>query len=398
MSGVFYKIILYDVNILFMKIATNVERQMFGGIATSNLALLRSLEASGHTFIGIELPSERSIKGATMFWSFHPDFFQHRIIQVPDVWERFKIRNTHALDDIRAIWQPAVELLIDLLKVEKPDVVLLNGTYTVPWVLLQAAKSLKIPIVLRYAGVLTIETQGVADPHAREMYRLLEKSFMPNVDYAIFPSAVAKRVVEEVVTGYEIKNATVLPNPVFVPRLHYRSPNKQLVIGAVGRWSKVKNFQAFFRLHQGLRRQQTAHTARFITNHERTVRVPKTIEKIDSMGQSELWRFYRELDVLIVPSTFETFCNVAAEAVLSGTPVLVSETVGFSEVLQAFGLDDMVVPSFEKNSIIIDRVKRLSRRRVSFWTRRRLARYLDPNRVHRQIVDVLQDVINKKSR
>lgn len=378
-----------------MKIATNVERQIFGGIATSNLALFRSLEASGHTFVGIELPRERSIKGATMFWRFSPDFFQHRIIQVPEIWESFDIGTCQNLSEVKKFWALAITLATQLLKTEAPDVVLLNGTYIVPWVLLQAAKSLKIPVVLRYAGVLTIETQNMQNEHAREMYRLLEKSFVPNVEHCIFPSLVAKRVVEEVVTGGSIENAVVLPNPVFVPSSYSHHRPRTPIIAAVGRWARVKNFQGFFRLHKQLLKDEFAHRAMLITNHDSSSFVPKTVEQIPIMEQEQLWPFYTHLSLLVVPSTFETFCNVAAEALLTGTPVLVSETVGFAEVLNKFGLQNMVVPSFDDAQLISDRARQLSLSRVSYWKRRAIAKYLDPNRVHGQIVDVLKMVVKK---
>lgn len=374
-----------------MKIATNVDRQIFGGIATSNLALFRSLEESGHTFVGIEMPRERSIKGATTFWRFHPDFFQHRIIQVPDLWERYQIGDFEDLKGIKNYWSLAITLMIELLKAEAPDVVLLNGTYIVPWILLHAAKKLKIPVVLRYAGVLTIETQNVPDEHAREMFRKLEKDFVPNVSFCIFPSMVAKRVVEEVVTGKTINRAVILPNPIFVSKTYRHYQQGQPIIAAIGRWAKVKNFPAFFIAHKQLLKEKYKHRALLITNHDRSHRVPKTVEEIPIMAQDQLQQFYSCLSVLVIPSTFETFCNVAAEALMTGTPVLVSETVGFAEVLRKFKLDDMIVPSFDDVELVAARIKKLSGRRLSFWKRRALARYLDPNRVHQQLVDVLQD-------
>ncbi len=371
---------------------------MFGGISTTNYALFLSLERSHHTFVGIEMPRARSIKGATVFYRFSPNFFSHRIIQVPDLWENFSAYDLATLENLERYWKIAIDLTMEVLRDQKPDVVLLNGTGIVPWVLSQAAERLKIPMVIRYAGILTIETQ-MSRPRALELYRTVEKTFMPRVKHAIFPSAVAKRVVEEVVTGKPIENATILPNPIFVPKTYRNNYSGTPAIASIGRWARVKNFQAYFELHRKLRRQRFPHRAFFVSDRlvddTNGPKMPSTIEIVDPMSQDKLWQFYTHLNLLVVPSTFETFCNVAAEAVVTGTPVLVSETVGFSEVLKAFGLDNMVVSSFEDIELVAERAKILVKERVPFFKRRAIARYLNPNTVHTKLIQVLEDVISQ---
>lgn len=54
-------------------------------------------------------------------------------------------------------------------------------------------------------------------------------------------------------------------------------------------------------------------------------------------------KFYRKINVVIAPSHFETFGNVAMEAIAVGTPALVSKRMGVYEVFTRLGLDDLIL-------------------------------------------------------
>jgi glycosyltransferase involved in cell wall biosynthesis len=53
--------------------------------------------------------------------------------------------------------------------------------------------------------------------------------------------------------------------------------------------------------------------------------------------------FFRSVDIIAMPSVFECFGLVAAEALAAGTPVLLSPTVGVAEDIEAAG-SGLVVP------------------------------------------------------
>ena len=111
------------------------------------------------------------------------------------------------------------------------------------------------------------------------------------------------------------------------------------------------------------------------------------------MSQDDLRTFYRSIDLVIVPSHFETFCNEAAEALLNGCSVLVSKQVGFSEVLQRAGLGRMVVKTFEDPIHAAMTVKKLAKMPLSKKEREAVIRLIDSQSIHERIIDVLEKVL-----
>jgi glycosyltransferase involved in cell wall biosynthesis len=131
-----------------------------------------------------------------------------------------------------------------------------------------------------------------------------------------------------------------------------------------------------------------------ITSHwDERFGIPETIERKDSMDQEQLRAFYKSIDLLIVPSHFETFCNVAAEAIIHGCSVLVSENVGFAEVLRKAGLGRMVIASFDDPSVVAAAIRSLAESTLSKKEQDIVAKIVDPQKVHEDIVRVLTDVI-----
>ncbi len=76
------------------------------------------------------------------------------------------------------------------------------------------------------------------------------------------------------------------------------------------------------------------------------------------MSPTGLKRFYVTQGLVICPSIFETFGNVAMEAACLGIPVLVSEKMGCAEILRQVGLSNMVV-NFDDNEMVLAKVKEL---------------------------------------
>jgi glycogen synthase len=76
------------------------------------------------------------------------------------------------------------------------------------------------------------------------------------------------------------------------------------------------------------------------------------------MTHNELLRFYSAQGLIICPSLFETFGNVPMEAVCMGIPMLVSENMGYADILKMSGLDNMLM-SFDDPKKIAIRVKEL---------------------------------------
>ncbi len=323
-----------------MKIATNVQRDAFGGITISNLALFDWLEDKEDTIVGIEIISERHILGAVVFGRYLPSFFTHHIINGLDIFPYF---SWEKMGNPKKNWKPIIEATKKVLREEAPDIILINGTYNVPWILAHAAKDLGIPIVLRYAGVLQKE---VVHKNIFIRRRLLayEKWLVASAAAVIFPSSVCQKAVEKEITKAPVKQSVIIPNPANHYKTLLRRRVERYTMAAIGRWTPVKNFEAFVALHKQLLVENWPHRAVMVTSYwDKRFGLPETIKQQDSMTHDDLLKFYKSINLLIVASHFETFCNVAAEALVSGTSVLVSKNVGFSEILIKAGLKRMVM-------------------------------------------------------
>lgn len=373
-----------------MKIATNVNRDAFGGITISNLALFDWLEDKNDTIVGIEMVTARHILGPTIFRHYLPSFFTHHIINAIDIipnhsWEK--------RGDPRKKWGVLIESTKDILRQEQVDMVLVNGTYSAPWVLAQAANELGIPMVLRYAGVLQRE---IFHKNFFIKKRLLqyEKWLVTSASAIIFPSDICRKVVEKEIINGKAKNWSVIPNPVRKCKRNILKRNGRYIIAAIGRWTPIKNFQAFIALHNELLREEWQHRAIMVTScWDEKFGIPETIERKDPMSHEDLFNFFRSTDLIVIASHFETFCNVASEALVNGTSVLVSKNVGISEVLIKAGLKRMVIDSFDDPVKVAEAVKRIAKKRMSEKEIKKIVLLLEPQEIHQKIINVLRGVI-----
>ena len=377
-----------------MKIATNINRDAFGGITISNLALFDWLEGKDDTIVGIEYTSARHLLGAGIFSHYATSFFSHHIINAIDIFNRFPWQTT---TNIKKKWRVLIETTKKVLKESAPDVVLVNGTYFAPWILAQAANELGIPIVLRYAGVLKREVENKNFFIRRRLLKH-ERWIAENANAIIFPSTLCRKVVEKEILRQTAKQGIVIPNPVKSSGTlrSKREKRGRYTIAAIGRWTPIKNFGAFIDLHEELLKEQWPHRAIMVTSYwDKRFGISETVLRKDPMSQDELREFYRTVDLLVVPSHFETFCNVAAEALVHGSSILVSENVGFAEVLHRVGLGRMVIRSFDDPQAVAAAVKRLAKTLLTKKERDAVARIVNPRIVHEKIINVIEQVLKK---
>lgn len=210
---------------------------------------------------------------------------------------------------------------------------------------------------------------------------------------------MCKKTVEELVVKSKIGNSYVIPNPVASiftdPSAVDASIERR--IAAVGRYSRIKNFNKFFELHLELQKRKWRHTASFVTNPNVDLKtMPKTIEVLPSMSAEGLKKFYLSQGLIVCPSTFETFGNVPMEAACLGIPVLVSDTMGCAEVLKKVGLANMVI-SFDDIGKVADRVQELCGQSILPKQLNALKRILDNNFVSEEIRAVLNNVAKRNN-
>jgi len=373
-----------------MKIAINLTRDYVGGITTSNLSLMHHLQKHDYEFVGIELTSKMYMKGPTLFRPFAPELFDHHIINIHHLPIQKAITHRTTLASLKRHYQDAIDITQNILRETKPDVVFLSGTYYLPWIISVAARLEKIPIVLWYSGILTKETEHYIEVK-KKLFAKMEYDIASSATATIFPSKICQKVVEEEVLKKRIKHAFVIPNPL--PGLFTEttpvSESLERRISAVGRYAWIKNFDRFFELHTLLRKQRWNHSASFVTKTDIPKKfIPKTIDILPPMTQEGLKSFYLSQGLIVCPSIFETFGNVPMEAASLGIPVLVSDTMGCSEILSKAGLKNMVI-SFDDLNIVADRVKELCGQSILPKQMNAIRRMLDPHLVNEEIRAVI---------
>ncbi len=376
-----------------MKIAINITREPLAGITNTNLSLLDHLHGSDISFTGIELNAFRKFKSPIVYRHLSPAWFNHHIISICDFQLNKIVKRSKTLPDFKKQFRPIINNVRDILRNEKPDVVLLNGTYYIPWIISVAAHEEGIPIVLWYAGVLTKEVAYMT-PHFQKIFRSLERSIIASANRIIFPSKVCKDAVcSEVACPETVKKGVVIPNPI--APLFTRSPiieqSVQNRIAFIGRYSPVKNGDGFFDLHKKLLKNGWKHAATMVTEFgkQKPKKLPATMEALPSMSAEELKTFYATQGLIISPSHFETFGNVPIEAVCIGIPVLVNSTMGCSEVLIDAGLENMVV-DFNDSEEVMRRTRQLCGQHILPRQVNNIRKTVDTKYVAQKILAVLK--------
>ena len=377
-----------------MKIAINLTRDNIGGITSSNLNLVNYLYKLDYEFIGLELTSQIYMKGPALFRHFDPEVFDHHIINIHHLPLMDVLKHSKTFKDAENAYKEPIKIIRGILNETNPDVVLLSGTYYLPWLISIAARKENIPVILWYSGVLSKETEHYPDK-LRRLFLSMEKMVIKNSTQIIFPSELCKKTVEKLVVKRKIRNSYVIPNPVASiftdPSAVDTSIERR--IAAVGRYSKIKNFNKFFELHLELQKRKWRHTASFVTNPNADLKtMPKAIELLPLMTAEGLKKFYLSQGLIVCPSTFETFGNVPMEAACLGIPVLVSDTMGCAEVLRKVGLANMVT-SFDDTKKVADRAQELCGQSILPRQLNALKRILDNNFVSEEIRAVLDNAI-----
>jgi len=375
-----------------MKIAINLTREYIGGITSSNINLINHLYGQDYDLLGIELNARMYMKGPVIFRNFAPEVFDHHIINIHDLPILDVVKRGRTLKDVERKYKEPIRIIRDILKKEKPDVALLSGSHYSPWLMSIAAQREKIPIVLWYSGVLSRET-GHYLKKVRSIFQAVEKSLIARASWIVFPSKLCRDLVETTVIKKKIKKSCIIPNPIaniFTDPCAVEYSNERK-IAAVGRYSKIKNFDRFFELHRKLLERGWSHKASFVTNPDSNFNnMPKTIEILPPTNWEGLKKFYISQGLIICPSEFETFGNVPMEAACLGIPVLVSNTMGCAEILKKVGLGNMVI-SFDNIEEVADRVQQLCGQSIEPKQLNALKRVLDYRSVSESIRTVLQD-------
>ena len=306
------------------------------------------------------------------------------------------VKGAADMRELEAAYAGVIEAFRLKLKEECPDVVLVNGTYAVPWCLMLAAHSLQLPVMLYYHGSLTKETEHWKEAGAREILRKVEASFDRRRVKYIFPSILVKDFVEQHVYMRRLyrKNVAVLPNPIPEEFFSAESRKSRRRIGFIGRWTRIKNTAFLERFVELNHKAGKPFDIYVLTDPESREHAGKRLhDRVRFVSPREesasLAAFYGGMSAIICPSHFETYGNVAQEAVASGTPAYVSRNMGVSEVFERAGLGHLIV-DFEKPRAVFEALQNDADLEIPMDARRALREEAGAEVVHRKLLEYIR--------
>lgn len=259
----------------------------------------------------------------------------------------------------KALFDEMIAVTQEFIETQKPDVVFLNGFNVTNWVLLRAAKNAGIPIMVRHAGVWKREISAsrfMFSAAVRRIFYDMERDTVRLSNHNSFINEFSKKAF---ITAYGFENelakkTSIIPNPTEFPSLGDNKKDSSVTtVGMVARWDSIKNHAAVLRLAKSMPPSWRIYSVTKPSSSDFAKQYKKYITVYPPMDASSLNNFYQSIDILILPSYFETFGAVAAEAIVLGVPVIVSEKVGFSELLEKFQLQYAIVtPSISGEKMV----------------------------------------------
>ena len=376
-----------------MKILTNVRNSKVSGISqtlNSFLNFIENRKKKNTKIVGVDISEGRLGRTKTKEGQFS---LISSALDIPQIGKA--VFDSQNLEDLRHIYRGAIEQYKIAIKEEKPDIVLINGTYYLPWCLYLASKEIGATTVLHYHGSISKETEHWLEK-PRKIFQEMEKSFDSKDLFYIFPSELTKQVVENEVFGHSVKKCSILPNAVPLHFFEQKVNRCKKNIGIICRWAKVKNIDFFNELAKYNRKKGGQYIINVITDLKKNAKPRKALggmvkfrRPVDS---NEMGKFYSKMGMVLSPSVFETYGNVPQEAIASGVPALVSSNMGVAEIFKQLGLAEFIT-DFSSMPIVYERIKDVSGQSISQDIREKMKELLSPNIIHRQMLNILESKV-----
>jgi glycosyltransferase involved in cell wall biosynthesis len=143
--------------------------------------------------------------------------------------------------------------------------------------------------------------------------------------------------------------------------LAIKGPEKrETTVAFVGRNTHVKNPEFLLGLKGALDRLHRPYNMTMVTGVDPNNPLIRDLRRagvavLEPLSTQELAKFYSSISIVVSPSRFETFGNVPLECVSSGTPALISQNMGVTEVFRHFGIESYVA-DFSDPHLIAERL------------------------------------------
>ena len=169
--------------------------------------------------------------------------------------------------------------------------------------------------------------------------------YIHRADYIFSITEFQKNIFKE--NGFKENNIFVIPNMVSFTK-EYKEPQylNPPVLGVIGRFDPMKGFSLFITACNILKNKGIKFKAKiagspqmeYIAEYKKIKRLVRNynlqneIEFTGWINNREI--FYEDIDIFILPSTYEPFGIVLLEAMMYGKPIIASKTEGPSEILK----------------------------------------------------------------
>lgn len=381
-----------------MKILTNIQTSQLGGIGNAFNNLINYLNKSNPSkikIVGIEIANEpNSSQNGIIDKSKTGSIL--KLISVKQDFPYFGdlIRTVRNVDEIRETYSQLIDIYASIIKKENPNLILINGTYFVPWCLSQAANQQGIPTILHYHGILTKECSHY-EPKFLSMIKKMERTFDNDHLFYIFPSELAKNTVENEVFGHKISRSAIIRNAIPQHFFKINVTGSKKNVAFVGRWSTIKNPEFIKKIARYDKKQNGNHSFNLVSNKEKAETAIgsrlNNINVYEPMSSYKLANFYGQMGVVLSPSFFETYGNVAQEAVATGTPAIVGPNMGVAEIFKEIGLSQWIV-DFKSTKNVYCKIKEISGQPVSNKIKKMLKYNLTSHKINQNLIQVFKSV------
>lgn len=376
-----------------MKILTNIRFAQTAGIAQVVLAFIDYIEQNkgkNVNIVAVNIKNQKKSvfrkintkKASTLTFG----------LKVPNIAN--VVNNAKNLSDVENKFEKIISAYQMSIKNEKPDLILINGTYFMPWCLLIASQRENIPTVLHYHGVLAKEVLHWKQKQ-RKIFLDMEKCFDNKNIFYIFPSKITKDVVEKEVFMHKIKKSVIIPNPVSSHFFEKSNKINKINVGIISRWTRIKNVNFCEEFAKYNSKNGNKFIVNIITDLDKNNKIYKKLSKIVKFhkpkSNKNLVSFYRNMGVVISPSHFETYGNVAKESIASGTPAIVNSNMGVSETFCRLGLNDWII-NFNSVKTVYKKIEKTIGENVHSDIRNKIKKLYNSNKIFSEIISVLSSV------
>ncbi len=250
---------------------------------------------------------------------------------------------------------PIIDAVSRFFELKAIDIVFLNGFSLYNWIIMYVAHKKGVPVVIQHAGIWKKEVAIKKDripQFLRKIYYDMERDTIKYCAHHIFLNEFSRDVFLKIYNQKEINHSIVpLPIPTISRRktkkLEEINFNHNLKLGSVARWDEIKNHSAILRLASSHLKPKgwSVHTVTYIPDlkYKFVQKYIKFVQIQEPMSPEKLVDFYQSMDIVILLSNFDVSPTVVAESITSGTPVIISNKVGWQNEFISSGLEDHIV-------------------------------------------------------